>query len=144
MSKRFKVIRDFLQFCLTPVLSLFFCSVAVGQVKFSTIVNEKQPGINDYIQVEYTVENAKSVEKIDAPAFKDLRLIQGPMQSNGMTYINGAMSQYKSVSFILQPLVKGKIVIPGGVATVDGKTMRSEAVTIEVKNDASGKSNNNS
>jgi len=148
MPINFKSPGKYLQHFLTTVIALSFTVFTIAQVKFSTVVNERQPGINDYIQVEYTIENAKSVEKLESPSFKNLRLIQGPMQSNGMTYVNGAMSQYKSVSFILQPLIKGKIIIPGGVAIADGKTMRSEAITINVQSEgASGnnnKSNNNS
>ncbi len=133
-----------LQYFLVAVIALLFTCVTMAQVKFFTVVNERQPGINDYIQVEYTIENAKSVEKIDPPSFNNLRLIQGPMQSNGMTYVNGVMSQYKSISFILQPLTKGKIVIPGGTAIADGRTMRSEAVTIDVKSEAAARNNNKS
>ncbi len=75
--------------------------ITVAQVKFSTVVNEKQPGLSDYVQVEYTIENAKSVEKISPPSFKNFRVIQGPVQSNGVSYINGTLSQYKSVSYIV-------------------------------------------
>ncbi len=144
MFKNFDATGKYLQYFLIIIIALSFTGVTVAQVKFSTVVNEKQPGINDYIQVEYTIENAKSVEKIDPPSFNNLRLIQGPMQSNGMTYVNGVMSQYKSVSFILQPLTKGKIVIPGGIAVADGKIMRSQAVTIEVKSEGAARNNNRS
>lgn len=144
MCINFNATEKYLQYFLVTIIALLFTSVTMAQVKFSTVVNEKQPGINDYIQVEYTIENAKSVEKIDPPSFNNLRLIQGPMQSNGMTYVNGVMSQYKSISFILQPLTKGKIVIPGGTAIADGRTMRSEAVTIDVKSEAAARNNNKS
>ncbi|MEO5995835.1 MAG: BatD family protein [Chitinophagaceae bacterium] len=143
MYVKFKAIEKNLLYLLATVIALTFGGITVAQVKFSTIVNERQPGINDYIQVEYTIENAKSVEKIDPPLFKDFRLIQGPMQSSGMSYINGVTSQYKSISFILQPAVKGRLVIPGAMAIADGKNIRSEAVTIEVKKEGSTKGNNN-
>lgn len=131
------------QFLLTAIALSFVGTTTIAQVKFSTIVNERTPGLNDYIQVEYTIENGKSVENFAPPAFKDFRMIQGPMQSNGMSYINGVMSQYKSVSFILQPLLKGRILIPGATASIDGKPMRSASVTISVQ-EGSNKSNNNS
>src|SRR6185437_7060775 len=46
--------------------------------------------------------------------------------------VNGNMSQYKGLSFVLQPLKTGKFTIGGAVATVDGKQMRSNAVVINV------------
>ena len=122
------------------LVALFFCAGASAQAKFSTVVNETRPGLNEYVQVEYTVENARSVETISAPSFKNFRLIQGPVQSSGMSVINGALSQFKSLSFVLQPLVAGKLNIPGAMAVVDGKTIRSNAVVIDVKNTGSGNS----
>ena len=138
MPINFTATKFFLQYLFITVTTLLFTVAAMAQVKFSTVVNERQPGINDYIEVAYTIENAKSVEKIDPPAFKGLRLIEGPRQSTGMSYVNGVTSQYKSISYILQPLAKGRIVIPGGLAIADGKTMHSEAVTIDVKSGSSG------
>lgn len=143
MYLNYTAIEKYIHHFLAIIVGLAFSSSAVAQVKFSTIVNERHPGLSDYIQVEYTIENAKVVENIDPPSFKDFRLIQGPMQSTGMSYINGVMFQYKSISFILQPTVKGKLIIPGAVAVADGKTIRSEPVTIEVKSAGSNKSNNN-
>ncbi|MEO6915263.1 MAG: BatD family protein, partial [Chitinophagaceae bacterium] len=104
-----------------------------SQVKFYTMVSEKQPDLSQYIQVDYTIENGKSVERIATPTFKNFKIIQGPSQSSGMTYINGEMTQSKSLTYILQPLVAGKIQIPGTTAIVDGKTIQADGVTIEVK-----------
>ena len=126
-------------------LSVLLVWLAAGaQAKFTTVVNETQPGLNEYVQVEYTVENAKSVENISPPSFKNFRLIQGPIQSSGMSIINGALSQFKSISFVLQPLVTGKLNIPGAQAVVDGNPMRSNTVPIDVKNTGSGGNNNSS
>ncbi len=107
--------------------------VAVGQVTFTTIINDKQPEISGYIQVEYTVENAKSIKGIAPPSFRNFRIIQGPVQSNGLSYMNGVLSHSKSVSLILQPLVTGKQLVPGATAFIDGRMMRSEPVLIDVR-----------
>lgn len=131
----------FLLFAAT--LAALLVGIAAGaQAKFTTVVNEKQAGLNEYIQVEYTVEDAKSVETISPPSFKNFRLIQGPIQSSGMSIINGALSQYKSVSYVLQPLVTGKLSIAGALAVIDGKSVRSNTVLIDVKNRGSGSNNN--
>jgi hypothetical protein len=113
--------------------SLVFISTSTfAQVKFSTVVNERQVGQNEYVQVEYTIENAKSIENFSFPAFKQFRIVQGPVQSSGMSVTNGVMSQYKGMSFILQPAVAGKLKIPGATAVVDGKLQRSNSVMIDV------------
>lgn len=105
---------------------------ASGQVKFTTVVSSQEVGKSDYVQVEFVVENAKQIDNLTPPDFSGFRVAQGPIQSSGMSIVNGDMSQYKALSFVLQPMKTGKFTIDGAVATVDGKQMRSNAVTITV------------
>jgi BatD DUF11 like domain len=127
-------------------LLLSSCLPILAQVKFSTIVNEKEVSKNDYVQVEYVVENAKAVEQLTAPAFNGFTIVSGPIQQNGMSVINGAVSKYEGLSFVLKPLRVGKAIIPGATATVEGKQVHSNSVTILITNSASTQStpNNNS
>ena len=113
----------------------------LAQVKFSTVVNEKEVLANQYVQVEYTIENARSIEQFKFPAFKQFRIVQGPIQSSGMSVTNGVMSQYKGMSFILQPASTGTLKIPGATAIVDGKLIRSNAVVIDVIPEGSPRAN---
>ncbi|HVM86844.1 MAG TPA: BatD family protein [Puia sp.] len=117
-------------------------SATAQQVKFTTVISSKEIGRGDYVQVEFIVENAKQIERLTAPAFPDFHIVEGPMQSSGMTIVNGSMSQYKGVSFVLQPNKTGSFTIPGATADVDGKPMRSNPVTIEVTTNSSGNSAN--
>ncbi|HXB93497.1 MAG TPA: BatD family protein [Puia sp.] len=105
---------------------------AAGQVKFTTVVSSQDVGKSDYFQVEFVVENAKQIEDLIPPDFPGFRVAQGPIQSTGMSIVNGNMSQYKGLSFVLEPLKTGRFTIGGAVATVDGKQMRSNSVVITV------------
>ncbi|HEY4208637.1 MAG TPA: BatD family protein [Puia sp.] len=113
-----------------------FC--ASGQVKFTTVVNSKDIGRGDYLQIEFYVENAKQIDQMTPPEFHGFQVVQGPIQSSGMSIVNGNMSQYKSLSFVLQPVKTGKFVIGGASATVDGKHMQSNSVTINVSASSTG------
>jgi hypothetical protein len=123
------------------LLLLFSSNGVLAQVKFSTVVNERAVAENQYVQVEYTIENAKSIEQFTFPAFKQFRIVQGPVQSSGMSVTNGVMSQYKGMSFILQPAALGKLKIPAASAVVDGKLIRSNVVVIDVIPEGSGRAN---
>ncbi|MBS1660469.1 MAG: BatD family protein, partial [Bacteroidetes bacterium] len=103
-----------------------------GQVKFTTVVSSEEVGQKDYLEVEYVVENAKQIDDLTPPTFAGFRIIQGPIQSSGMSIVNGAVSQYKALSFVLQPARTGKFSIGGASATVDGHPMRSNTVVITV------------
>ena len=105
----------------------------MAQVSFTTEANTKDMGKSDYVQIQYIIENAKQIDNLEAPAFPNFTIIQGPSQSTGMSVVNGTMSQNKSVSYVLQPKHSGKFTIKGAVATIDGKQMRSNPVTINVR-----------
>jgi hypothetical protein len=121
------------------ILVILFTGLYVtGQVKFNTIVSSQDIGRSDYLQVEFVIENARQIDQLTPPEFQGFQVVQGPIQSSGMSIVNGNMSQYKSLSFVLQPVKTGKYVIGGASATVDGKHMRSNAITIVVNASSSG------
>jgi len=107
--------------------------LATGQVKFTTVVSSRDIGKDEYLQVEFIVENASQIERLTPPDFDGFLIVQGPIQSSGMSVSNGnTTSQYKGLSFVLQPERTGKFTIGGAVAMVDGKKMQSNAVTVHV------------
>ncbi len=108
--------------------------VALAQVKFYTRIDPPVAGRNQPVQVQYVIENAKSIDEFKAPAFDDFMLIQGPIESSGMSIINGSTTQYKSLLFLLQPKTIGKLNIRGATALVDGKQMKSNNAVVQVTN----------
>src|ERR1700712_1393528 len=120
------------KFLLSLSLIIAFCIPVCAQVKFSTIINDKEVGKDDYIQVEYIVENASSVESLTPPAFSGFTVVSGPMQQTGMSIINGATSKYEGVTYVLKPSGTGKYNIAGATAMVDGKQLHSNSVTVTV------------
>lgn len=123
---------------LLILVTLFTGSFVSGQVKFTTVVNSKDIGRGDYLQIEFYVENARQIDQMTPPEFSGFQVVQGPIQSSGMSIVNGNMSQYKSLSFVLQPVKTGKFTIGGASAMVDGKHMQSNSVTINVSASSTG------
>ncbi|HZE84721.1 MAG TPA: BatD family protein, partial [Puia sp.] len=118
--------------------------LASGQVKFTTVVSSPEIGRGEYLQIEFVVENAKQIDQLNPPDFPGFRVVQGPIQSSGMSVVNGNMSQYKALSFVLQPTKTGKFTIGGAAAVVDGKPMRSNSITVIVNASAgNGAAGNN-
>ena len=127
-----------LRFTLAVLITLLPGLFASGQVKFTTVVSNQEMGAGEYLQVEFVVENAKQIDALNPPDFPGFKVAQGPIQSSGMSVINGNMSQYKGLSFVLQPAKTGKFTIAGASAVVDGQHMRSNTVTITVHAGGSG------
>jgi hypothetical protein len=134
---------------IKPLRYLFFLLVSAqavplcAQVKFSTVTSSNEIGRSDYVQVQFVISNAKQIEQFSPPTFPDFQTVEGPSQSSGMSNINGNISQYQSVSYVLQPTKMGKFTITGATATVDGKSMHSNPVTINVIAGSSTNSSHN-
>jgi hypothetical protein len=129
---------------LKELLSLFFIflfSASFAQVKFSASVNNKKISRNDYLQIQFTVENAGSVEGITPPAFTNFTVISGPNQQSSMSNINGNIKQSIAIGFVLRPLSTGNFTIGSAIAKVDGKEYRSNPVSVKVDNSASSSGN---
>jgi hypothetical protein len=135
------VIVNFLRVSFIIGITLLPGLWASGQVKFTTVVSSQDVGKSDYLQVEFVVENARQIDELTPADFPGFRIVQGPVQSSGMSIINGNMSQYKALSFVLEPTKTGRFTISGATATVDGKQMRSNAVTVNVHPGGSGAAN---
>jgi hypothetical protein len=136
---------------INKILRYVFLSLLVGaqylpvsaQLKFTTVTSSNEIGRSDYVQVQFIISNAKQIEQFSPPSFPDFQIVEGPSQSSGMSNINGNISQYQSVSFVLQPTKMGKFIINGATATVDGKSMHSNSVSINVTATSSGNARNN-
>ena len=109
------------------------------EVVFSAIAGANKMGIQDQVQVQYTIKDLPNVQTLSPKQeiTRDFHIVGGPYQSQGSstTYINGRMTQSQSltITYVLQPKKKGKLTIPAAVATDDkGQTFQSNSVPIEV------------
>jgi hypothetical protein len=128
----FKFIAKNLRSTFVVLIAMVPGLCAFGQVKFTTMVSSREVGLKEYFQVEFVVENATQIDALTPPNIPMFHVVEGPMQSSGMSVINGITSQYKGLSFMLQPSKTGKFTIVGATAMVDGKQMQSNSVTITV------------
>lgn len=86
--------------------------------------------IGDRFQVSFT--SSAAMTGFRAPDFEGLTLIGGPMQSQSVRIVNGAMAQSVSYSYILQARSEGKFTIPPASADIGGKRVQSNSVVVQV------------
>jgi hypothetical protein len=110
----------------------------MAQVHFTAQSSMQEMGKNDYVEVQFVVENAKQIENFQTPDFPDFTIVEGPTQSTGMSIVNGAMSQYKGVRFVLQPKRVGVFMIKPAAAVVDGQLMHTSPLRIKVNKQSAG------
>lgn len=97
---------------------------------FTASVDRNRVAIGEQLEITFSLNG--SGKNFQPPAFNDFLVLSGPNQSTSMQFINGAMSQSISYSYILQPRSEGKYTI--GAATIEsgGKKVQSNSITIEV------------
>ncbi len=127
-----------LRYAFIALFAITNSLAAKAQAKFTTEVSSNEIGRSDYLQIQFVISNAKQIDQFSAPSFPDFQIVEGPSQSSGMSNINGNVTQYQSVAFVIQPLKMGKFTIAGATATIDGKQMRSNPITINVTANSTG------
>jgi hypothetical protein len=123
-------VRFYIIFPVWLILVLPFISTA--QVNFTTLADKQSIGLTDILQVQFIAENASQIEAFQAPPFTDFNVLQGPIETSGMSLVNGEISRYLAMTFILRPKRTGKLMIQGASALINGKRMKSNQLRIDV------------
>ena len=113
------------------VMNLPRAAAQSAPVHFTTRVQSHTVDLNQPFQVQFVLENARHISAFTPPAFKGFQVLQN-FQSQQTSIINGQVSSSYTVTYVLQPVRAGKFTIDGATATVDGATVHSNPVTIEV------------
>jgi hypothetical protein len=100
--------------------------------------------VGDQFRVQYTINTFDHTD-FDAPNFKGFEVIYGPSTSrqSSTQIVNGHYSRSSSVTytFVLLCSKTGKFTIGEATAKVDGKTIKSNTLTINVAGIGQGKPN---
>jgi hypothetical protein len=102
------------------------------EVRFTLQVSAKRISMQDYLQVQYLVENHTKVSQFIPPRFRNFTVVEGPSQTTGFNIDNGNLEQYVSFSYLLKPEREGRMSIPSAVAKVDGRNYRSNEAEVMV------------
>lgn len=91
--------------------------------------------VGDQFRLTYTI-NTQKVRDFRAPSIKGFDVLMGPSRTtfSNTQIINGKMSSEKGITFtyILMANTAGDFSIPGATAEVDGKSVRSNPVSVKV------------
>ena len=122
-----------------------FATPLFAQPRLTSSASEKEIGKNEYVEIQYTVENAVNVQEIKPPVFRNFDVVSGPNQQSGMNNINGQVTRFIGIAYVLKPRSTGSFTLPGATAKADGRDLRSTPLTIVVNNsNTSNKSGGNS
>jgi hypothetical protein len=128
-----KYLRGFFMAALLALKAVF---AKAEETRFTASVSSSTVGVGDQIQVTFQLEG--SGKNFQAPNFADFNVLMGPSQSTSMQWVNGAMSQSISYTYVIQAVKEGVFKIPAATIEAGGKKVHSNVLTISVVKGGSG------
>ncbi|MBX3256290.1 MAG: protein BatD [Chitinophagaceae bacterium] len=121
------------------LLTVLFFSVSclatqpcVGQAKVVASASKRVISNDEFVTLQFNVENTKDIEQFIPPSFSGCKIMEGPMHVAGSSTINGVQSNYISFVYIIQPRLPGRYSFSGASAKVNGKRLVFNTVNIDV------------
>jgi len=107
---------------------------ASAQATVRAEVDAQKVGLQDQLQLTVTVEGTgfRLLEEVALPKLQNLRLVGGPSISTQVSMVNGAMTQARASTWLLQPMAVGKAEIGPARARLEGGDRASEPIAIDV------------
>lgn len=133
---------------LRKILLVLFCCLsmvcATGQVNISQEISPAQINKDQYATLKIFVQNSNAIQHITPPSFKNFVVLSGPNQETGMSSVNGNVTRYVALSFILKPRQTGNINIDAATINIAGRLYKTNSTKLLVKNSVSANGTANS
>lgn len=116
------------------VIVLFIATIPImaQNATVTATVSSNKVGLSDRFKYTIEVTNSADAKDFRPPSLTDFRILGGPNQSMSYQNLNGNISQSVAYSYILQPKELGKFTIGAAYVKVNGQTLTSKPITIEV------------
>ena len=113
--------------------------VLAQSIEFTANASAAKIGLQDHVQVSYTIHGAPNLPTISIGETKDFVVVGGPFPNDrtDITIVNNRMTQDVShtMTYILQPKHTGTLIIPAANAKdANGHSWQSNALQLEVVN----------
>ena len=130
----------FLQKILLGCCCLLLLATVNAQVNVSLSVSPPVINKDEAANIKIIVENSTDIQQVTAPSLKKFIVLSGPDPEKGSITINGQMTSYVALSFIVKPKVTGRINIDAATLKIAGKQYKTNTGSIMVNN-ATGQTN---
>ncbi len=123
------------------ILILFFLfSYFVYSQNFEVQLSQNKVGLNETFEISFILDD--SGKSFSPPPFSDFQILRGPSKSSSTSVINGSFTQELRYSYVLKPKKTGVFTILPASIKVNGKTIGTNPVTIQVQKGTVSKNTN--
>jgi hypothetical protein len=128
------------QLVLLCILLLPFAgNICAQETIFLARANNTKVGINETVELEYTITNADDIKLFQLPSFAPFSIIAGPNTRKSVTTFNGQRNTRTSYVVSLLATKTGVFNFRPAKASLSNSTIHSNSVEIEVSNTSIGK-----
>jgi hypothetical protein len=120
-----------LKFYIPLFISLFSLAITAQEAALTAKVSKNKLGINQRLKIEFSI-NKQGGDNFSPPKFANFKVVGGPSQSVSQSWINGTVSFSQSYTYIIQPKIKGELVLGKASINIAGKTIESKPIKIIV------------
>jgi hypothetical protein len=117
------------------VLALLLAGPALAQdgVEVRAEVDATKIGMEDTVELTVTLQGpARLASEVTLPALTNLRVVAGPSMSTQISWVNGAMTQSRGYTWVLQPMGVGAAQVAALTVRLQEGERTTRAVAIEV------------
>ncbi len=125
------------RFLYTCLLLLSVSAVFAQKLKFYADVDARKVVEGSFVEVRFVLENAQGTS-FKLPKMADFTVVSGPSTSQSTKIYNGSMTSEIGYGYGLKPNGLGTKKIPSATIVVNGRTLKTTPITIEVVKAASG------
>jgi len=119
-------------FALAVFVCAFICSFAFAQgAEFTASVDKDKVAMDDTLELTLTVIGSQNAQAPELPAMDGLEVMSTGTSSQ-YSFINGQTSVRKNFTYVLMPTKEGSATIPSVSMEIDGKTLQTKPITVEV------------
>lgn len=120
-----------MKFRITYTILFLTIQSLFAQVEFKTKISKNKLGLNQRLRVEFTI-NKQGGDNFTPPSFRGFDVVGGPSQSVNQSWINGKSNYSQSYTYIISPIKKGNLRIQSATIEYEGRTLKSNTVTVAV------------
>ena len=125
------------RFLYTCLLLLSVSAIFAQKLKFYADVDARKVVEGSFVEVRFVLENAQGTS-FKLPKMADFTVVSGPSTSQSTKIYNGSMTSEIGYGYGLKPNGLGTKKIPSATIVVNGRTLKTTPITIEVVKAASG------
>ncbi|HTX98645.1 MAG TPA: BatD family protein [Bacteroidota bacterium] len=109
-------------------------SMFAQDATFQASVDKNPVGVGEELTFSLVLSGGgmSGGNNLQLPDLSKFRMLSGPNQSSNMQWINGKTSSTVTYSYVLQPKEMGKVTIGAATIVLDGKTLQSNPIVLDV------------